>query len=251
MAPSSPGTAAVVGAGSEIGSAVAAELAGLGYGLDLWGRDPDRLAAASRAAAASSAARAGEGNPPVRTRRVDLTDPAEITAAAADAVTRPVTAVVYAAGLFDWGDAHEADPDTWDRLLTVNLAAAMRVSRALLPALIAAAPSALVLIGSGGGLRAYPHNPAYVASKHGLAGFARATFLDVRAHGVKVTLVSPGPVAAGASLASPAGRQRPETLLRPADVAAAVRFAITMPAHACVPELELQPQLPPESDPAG
>jgi NADP-dependent 3-hydroxy acid dehydrogenase YdfG len=45
--------------------------------------------------------------------------------------------------------------------------------------LLAAAPSALVYLGSGAARQAYAHNAAYVASKHGVAGLAGATFLDV------------------------------------------------------------------------
>jgi NADP-dependent 3-hydroxy acid dehydrogenase YdfG len=112
----------------------------------------------------------------------------------------------------------------------------------VLPTLVARAPSALVYIGSGAARRAYPFNAAYVASKHGLAGLAQATFLDVRDHGVKVSVVSPGLVAAGAGLLSPAGQERPGDLLTPDDVAAAVRFVVTFPASGCPVEIDLQPQ---------
>src|SRR3712207_9151568 len=60
-----------------------------------------------------------------------------------------LSAVVYTAGLFDWAPADSADPDVWDELVTVNLAAAMRVTRGVLPALVAGAPSSLVLIEIG------------------------------------------------------------------------------------------------------
>ena len=108
-----------------------------------------------------------------------------------------------------------------------------------------AEPGALVFIGSGAGRRVFANNAAYVASKHGLAGLAGATFLDVRDHGVKVSVVSPGLVAAGAGLLSEAGVQRPGELLTPADVAAAVRFVVTFPSTGCPTEIELQPQRTP------
>src|SRR5215212_4359091 len=106
-----PGTAVVVGAGSTIGTAVALGLAEAGFALDLWGRDPARLAAAARAV-----------GDPATVREVELADPAAVDAAAA-AVAGPVGAVVYAAGLFDWGDADAADPDAWAALMQVNLTA--------------------------------------------------------------------------------------------------------------------------------
>jgi NADP-dependent 3-hydroxy acid dehydrogenase YdfG len=84
-----------------------------------------------------------------------------------------------------------------------------------------------------------------VASKHGLAGLARATFLDVRDRDVKVSLVSPGLVAAGNGLRSGAGSTRPDTLLSASDVAAAVRFVVTSPARVCPTEIHLEPQRTP------
>jgi len=83
---------------------------------------------------------------------------------------------------------------------------------------------------------------AFDVSLGGVNSFLDATFLDVRDHGVKVSLVSPGLVAAGAGLLSPAGQDRPHELLSPDDVAAAVRFVVTFPATGCPVEIDLQPQ---------
>ncbi len=226
------GTALVVGASSAIGSAVAEGLAADGFACVLWGRDRARLPDGGAAY-----------------DEVDLRSAADVRAGLSRLPGR-LSAVVYAAGLFDWAPADAGDPDVWDDLLAVNLAAAMRVTRGVLPALVAAAPSSLVLIGSGAARTAFPGNPAYVASKHGLAGFARSVFLDVRDRDVAVTLLSPGLVAAGAGLRASA---RSDQLLQPGDVAAAVRWVVGTPAHVCPVELELQPQRtpgPPRRSPA-
>jgi NADP-dependent 3-hydroxy acid dehydrogenase YdfG len=127
-------------------------------------------------------------------------------------------------------------------VLDVNLTAAAVLTALVLPTLVARARSTLVYVGSGAARRAYPGNAAYVASKHGLAGPAHAVFLDVRDHGVKVSIVSPGLVAAGVGLLSPAGQERPGDLLTPDDVAAAVRFVVTFPSTGCPVEIDLQPQ---------
>jgi NADP-dependent 3-hydroxy acid dehydrogenase YdfG len=229
------GQALVVGASSTIGGAIALELAGLGYGLSLWGRDRDRLRATAAACAATGCG--------VATDRVDVTDRAEVTAALSEVSRRgPLRAVVWAAGLFDWAAADVADPDTWTELLDVNLVAAARITPLVLPQLIASAPSALIYLGSGAARNAYANNAAYVASKHGLAGLAGGTFLDVRDRDVKVSLISPGLVAAGPALWSPAGQQHPERLLQAEDIAAAVRFVVTFPTRGCPIEIQLQPQ---------
>lgn len=232
------GQALVVGASSSIGTAIAVELAGLGHPVSLWGRDRGRLDEAAGACLATGA--------PAAVDLVDVTDHGRLTDHL-DAVTArgPLEVVVWAAGLFDWALADEADPQTWARLLDVNLVSAAVLTPLVLPHLAAAAPSALVYLGSGAAHAVYRNNAAYVASKHGLAALARATFLDVQDHGVKVSLVSPGPVAAGGGLRSPAGRSRPEELLQPEDVAAAVRFVVTFPSRGCPTEIRLQPQRTP------
>lgn len=224
------GRALVVGASSAIGAAIARELDALGHELVLWGREPARLA--DLAADCRSAA----------VQQVDVTDREAVRAALTGA---ELSVVVHAAGVFDWAPADEADPATWEALLQVNLVSAAVLTPLVLPALLRSAPSALVFIGSAAGRRAAPSNAAYIASKHGLRGLAAATFLDVRDRGVKVSLVSPGLVAAGAGLWSPAGQERPETLLAPQDVAAAVRFVVTSSARACPTEIELLPQRTP------
>ena len=230
------GQALVVGASSTIGAAIAVELAELSFSLTLWGRDAGRL---RRAAEACSGA-------DVAPHQIDVTDASQLTTGVAALVARgPLRAVVWAAGLFDWAPAQDADPDVWAELLDVNLVAAARITPLVLPHLIEAAPSALVYLGSGAARSVYANNAAYVASKHGLAGLAGATFLDVRHRDVKVSLISPGLVAAGAALQSPAGQDHPERLLQPEDVAAAVRFVVTFPRRGCPIEIQLQPQREP------
>lgn len=234
----SRGQALVVGASSDIGAAIAVDLARLGFSLSLWGRDADRLEATGTACSGLV-----DG---VFEDVVDVTDRVALGETVGRVLDRGrLAVVVWAAGLFDWGPADGADPDRWDRLFDVNLTSAALTTRLVLPALVAAAPSALVYLGSGASRQAFPHNAAYVASKHGLAGLAGAVFLDVRDRDVKVSLVAPGLVAAGAGLGSPTGADHPERLLRPEDVAAAVRFVVTFPGTGCPVEISLQPQRTP------
>lgn len=206
----------------------------------LWGRDLARLReTASRC----------EGSCLVDV--VDVTD----RAAVGEALERVradgrLSVVVWAAGVFDWAPADQADPEAWQLLLTTNLTAAAVPTALVLPQLIEAAPSArLHQVGGGPPClrqqrrvrrqQARPRRPG----RRDVPGRARD-------RGVKVSVVSPGLVAAGAGLLSAAGRQRPAALLAPADVAAAVRFVVTFPATGCPTEIELQPQLTPQVNPA-
>ena len=232
----SAGEALVVGATSEIGAAVVQRLVDRGHTVTAWGRSPERLAALE----------ARGWGPVVTPARVDVTDDEAVVAALdrldARLVGRdPLRVVVWAAGLFDWAPADEADPATWSRLLEVNLTAAARLTPRVLARLREATPSTLVLIASGAAHRVFAGNAAYVASKHGLAALGAASFLDVRRHGVRVSVVSPGLVASGAGLWSPLGRTAPERLLSPEDVAGAVEYVVSFPGHGCPVLVELQP----------
>ena len=231
-------SALVVGGSSDIGRACAVELARRGHDVVLWGRDSDRLEASRRAVEQAGAA--------AQVDTPDLLDPAAVAAAVERAATLgPLRVVVHAAGVFDWAVADEADPRTVREVLDVTLTSAAVLTPLVLPHLLRSAPSALVFVGSGASRQVYARNAAYVAAKHGLAGLAGATFLDVRDRGVKVSLVSPGLVAAGAGALSPAGQQRPHVLLQPEDVAAAVGFVVGFPDRGCPTEITLLPQRTP------
>ena len=232
------GQALVVGATSEIGTAVAAGLVSEVDRLALWGRDPDRLSGAA------AACRAVRSEVQVETRAVDVTRSVELAdGVAALRAGGPVKVAVWTPGLFDWAPADEADPARWREMAEVNVTAPLEFTPLVLPALVEAAPAALIYLGSGAGHAIHPNNAAYVASKHALAALAHATYADVRRHRVKVSLIAPGLVAAGAALWSPVGQEHPEWLLRPADVAAAVRFVVGFGDHGCPTEIRLQPHL--------
>ena len=206
--------------------------------LVLWGRDEDRLTEAA------DGCRTDRPDLEVESRLVDVTRSAELAdGVAALRATGPVKVVVWTPGLFDWAVADQADPARWRAIAEVNVTAPMEFTPLVLPSLVEAAPSTLIYLGSGAGHAIYPNNAAYVASKHAIAALAHATYTDVRRHRVKVSLIAPGLVAAGGALSSPVGQEHPDRLLRPSDVAAAVRFVVGFGDHGCPTEIRLQPHL--------
>ncbi len=225
----------MVGATSEIGTAIVQRLLSRGLAVTAWGRSRDRLDALAQTC-----------GPDLTGDVVDVTDHAAVTRGLVrldHALAGPdaLRVVVWAAGVFDWAPAAEADPATWSSLLDVNLTAAAYLTPSVLARLRLATPSTLVYVASGAAHRIYPGNAAYVASKHGLAALAAAAFLDVRELGVRVSVVSPGLVRSGAGSDSPLGRASPELLLSPDDVAGAVDYAVGFPGHGCPTLIELQP----------
>ncbi len=102
-----------------------------------------------------------------------------------------------------------------------------------------------ITVGSVADHVGFPENAAYAASKYGLRGLHETLVAEYRGTGVRLTLVSPG--ATDTAIWDPFDpEQRPgfptrEAMLRPADVAAAVLFVATRPAHVHIDWLRLEP----------
>ena len=229
----------ITGAGRGIGRAIAVDLADAGHDVALLARSTDELedaAAACRGAGSTALA-----------LPTDVTDAAAL-GRALDACVEglgDLDVLVVCAGAFDWAPVAEADPAAWDHLIDLNLRSAMHLTRLAAPHLCRSGAGSAIFIASMAGKFAYGGNAAYVATKHGLVGFAGSAFQDLRADGVKVSVICPGLLAAGAALEMPPGAADTSRFLRPDDVAHAVRFVVTSPPSVCPTEILLEPQLDP------
>lgn len=79
----------------------------------------------------------------------------------------------------------------WDKIVDTNLNGAFRVTRAVLPGMIARGWGRIVNIGSTAASVGWTDNPAYCASKAGLLGLTRCVALEGAAHGVTCVMISP------------------------------------------------------------
>jgi NAD(P)-dependent dehydrogenase (short-subunit alcohol dehydrogenase family) len=174
---------------------------------------------------------------------VDLADAdaTEIAVRAAAARFGRLDAVVTAAGTDFCGPLAEVSREAWERVVRVNLFGTAAVVRAALPELLRAR-GRVVTVASTLGLRALPEATAYCASKHGVVGFTRALSAELAGR-VGVTLLIPGGMrTAFFDGRDPKYRPGPDAdLLRPEDVAAAVRFALGQPAGCELRELLIAP----------
>ncbi|WP_061291269.1 SDR family NAD(P)-dependent oxidoreductase [Herbidospora cretacea] len=135
--------------------------------------------------------------PGVRVVRVDLsaeTGPADLVTAALehgslDILVNNVGAVTPRLGGF-----LEVTDDQWTRSLTLNLMAAVRATRAALPAMIEAGRGAIVTVSSVNAFLPDPLVIDYGVAKAALTNFSKALSKEVGAHGIRVNTVSPGPV---------------------------------------------------------
>jgi NADP-dependent 3-hydroxy acid dehydrogenase YdfG len=230
-------SALVTGASRGIGEAVARALASAGARVALAARSADTLAALARDLGPSHLAVAA-----------DLTVPSDV-AALAERVTAWAGAapdiLVNSAGVFPRSTVHEQDPEAFARALDINLTAPFRVLRAFLPEMRACRRGHIVTIGSVADRHAYPENAAYSAGKFGARAVHQVLRAETRGTGVRATLISPGPVdtAIWNLHERSLGRSLPRRsdMLRADDVARAVVFALSQPAHVDVEELRLSP----------
>ena len=211
--------AIVTGAGSGLGRAVARRLAdeqALVAAIDV-----DEEAAAKTVAEIESAGRTA------RAYACDVTafDRVEATVAAvANDLGRPQV-LVNCAGIGKFVRSEEETPDSWNRIIGVNLSGTFFMCRAVLPHMLGGG-GAIVNIASNAGLMGQSYSAAYCASKGGVVNLTRALGYEYRARGVRVNAVAPGgmntpmigtwgfPEGASAddfaNITSPAGYSEPE-----------------------------------------
>ncbi|WP_375791749.1 SDR family NAD(P)-dependent oxidoreductase [Kineococcus radiotolerans] len=113
-----------------------------------------------------------------------------------DAAGGRVDALANVAGIMDaFLPPAEVDDATWERVLAVNLTAPMRLTRAVLPLMIAAGGGAIVNVSSEASLRASASGVAYTASKHAVNGLTKSTAVFYGKQGIRANAVAPGAVA--------------------------------------------------------
>ena len=177
----------------------------------------------------------------------DLADPAAVEALPArvhQAAGVP-DLVVNNAGTFLLAPFEDTTPGAFAEQIAANLTLPFLVSRAFLPAMRARGSGRLILIGSIADHVAMPGNSAYAAAKYGARGLHQVLREELRGSGVLCSLVSPGPTDTGAwDPVDPDARDGfiPRArMLRPGDVAEAVRWIANQPERVDVDWLRLGP----------
>ncbi len=242
--------AVVTGASSGHGAAIAVALAQAGHPVVLGARRLDRL----EDLAAKIEADGGEAS----AVELDLTDGASITTFArrAESEMGPIEILVSNAG-----DVQPlttvADPAEFARQLQVNLLGAQALAHELVPLMVGRRRGDVVFVTSEVAETPRTHMAAYVASKAGLEGFARAMAMECEGTGVRVGIVRPGPsnteqgstwdldsINAVVSSWQHWGLIRHDGAIRPAEFAQAVLAVVSAPKGTRYALLEVQPEAP-------
>lgn len=238
MSPLRGKTALVTGATGAIGGAVALALAERGVSLFLSGRDPGRLEE-SLAAARAHAGVAADG------LAADLAPGGAVAALASRLEERfgGADLLVHALGAYAAGPVAETPVEELDRQLAINLRVPYRLTRRLLPGLVERRGQ-VVFVNSSAAVRPRGGVAAYAASKAALRALADALRDELNPAGVRVLSVFPGRTASAMQeeVHRLEGKPyRPERLLQPADVAAAIVAALELPVTAELTDLHIRP----------
>ncbi len=178
-------TIIVTGAGSGIGRATATRIV----------HEGGRVVGTDVVAERLDAVREELGVDAVETVVGDVTEAATVDAVLAAAGER-IDGLANVAGIMDaFLPPSEVDDATWDRVFSVNVTGPMRLTRAVLPVMIAAGQGAVVNVASEAALRASAAGAAYTASKHAIAGFTKSVAFFHGPQGIRANAVAPGAVA--------------------------------------------------------
>jgi len=178
--------AIVTGGGAGIGQAICVAFARAGAKLVCLDID---VAAAEKTATACGADNLALS--------CDVSSEADTKAAAAAAASKfgAIHILVNAAATDDRnGTILDITIDEWLRVLSVNLTGAFLMSRAVLPAMIAAGGGSIIHIASQLGRVAAPARAAYCTSKGAIIQLAKAMAVDHAAHNIRVNALSPGAI---------------------------------------------------------
>jgi short-subunit dehydrogenase len=223
--------AAVTGAASGIGRALALELAARGCDLALADRDDAGLA--------TLAAEIARAHPQkVTTHRVDVGEPSQIEAFAQAAIAdHPgLNIVINNAGVALMGQFDEIDQAQMDWLMNINFWGVVHGTRAFLPHLKSAREAHIVNLSSIFGIIAPPGQTAYAAAKFAVRGFSEALRheLAMAASPVRLSVVHPGGVATAIARNSRAGSGMTDNARRAESIERFEAVARTTPKDAAL-----------------
>ena len=179
-------TAIVTGGASGIGQAIAERLAADGLAVALVDRNGDAAAAVAAKIVASGSMAMGV--------TADVTDRAAIAAGLAQVHEQlgPVTVLVNSAGLDGFDPFLKIAPETWDRLLAVNLTGTFNMCQLVLPDMVETGWGRIVNISSSSTHGGQPFMAHYVSAKSGVNGLTKSLALEFGPKGITVNAIPPG-----------------------------------------------------------
>ncbi len=226
--------AVVTGASSGIGAATARHLAAAGYDLILGARRLDKLQAVA-------------GPLSAKALTLDVTDAKSVEAFCAQVPAVNVL-VNNAGGALGVEPVAESVDEKWERMYDTNVLGTMRMVRGLLPKMEASGAGHIVVIGSVAGIEVYPGGGGYTAAKHAVKAVTETLRVELVGKPVRVTEIAPGLVETEFSIVRFGGdterAKKPYQGMTPLsadDIADAIVWTVTRPAHVNIDTLVIKP----------
>ena len=229
----------ITGASSGIGAGIARELASAGARVMLGARRIDRLEAL--------AAEIREKGGTVMTRRLDVTDRADVAAfaEAARLAWGSVDVIVNNAGIMPLSLMASMKVEEWDRMVDVNIKGVLHGIAAVLPEMTARGSGHIINIASIGALAVSPTAAVYCATKYAVRAISNGLRQECR--DIRVTCIHPGVVESELAdtitdpVAAEAMKSYRAVALTPDAIGRAVRFAVEQPDDVDVNEIVVRP----------
>ena len=225
--------ALVTGAGRGIGKAISIVLGSQGATVVLAARDTNKLDQA-----ALEVDKAG-GKPVIAT--VELTDENSIKKLAAKTagIAERLDILVNCAGVTHAALLEKTETADWDRCMNVNARGAFLICRETIPLLRNSSQGCIINISSVVGVKGYPNQSAYTASKHAMRGMSMSLAEELKPDNIRVHLICPGGV--NTEMAS---RVRPDIdtseLIEPEEIAEVALYLATHKGNAVMDEVHLR-----------
>ena len=224
--------ALVTGAGRGIGRSIAESLAQAGAHVILAARSADQLHSLAREITAR-----GQKATAIPT---DIADESSVRQLFARIVRiAPLDILINCAGIGRFGPLKDFSTEDFDTVLAVNLRGTFLCCREAMSIMAARKAGFIINISSVVGIKGYPDQAAYTASKHGVVGLTKSLAVEAQQHNIRVSLILPGGV--DTDLVAQA---RPDldrsVLMQPEDIAQAVMYLLSLSDRAHVDQIYIR-----------
>jgi NAD(P)-dependent dehydrogenase (short-subunit alcohol dehydrogenase family) len=226
--------AVVTGAARGIGEAISRRLAAMGAHVMLVARDAAKLGEVQRSI--------NDAGGRAEIVALDLRSPGQIEALGQrirEQHGRCDVLVNNAGVAAGGGPLHELPLEEWQAVFETNLRAPYLLIRALAPLMIEARAGHIINISSLAGRNPLPNGAAYSASKWGLNGLTYSVAEELRAYGIRVSVVAPGSVNTDFGRADRGPNA--SRLVQPEDVALVVEMLVSQASQSFVSEVLMRP----------
>jgi len=228
-------TAVITGASAGIGAATAVALARAGFHTIIGARREKRL---QRVAETTGG----------QYRCLDVTDPTSVETFVAD-LDRVDVLVNNAGGALGMHLVQEAPEDRWREMWELNFLSIVRMTKALLPALLASGDGLIVNVGSVAGFETYARGGGYTGAKHAVRALTKTLRLELLGKPIRITEINPGLVQTEFSWvrfdqdkSKAMAVYQDMTPLTGEDIAESIVWVATRPSHVNIDEMVVRPR---------